>query len=588
MLLGKYEVRGTVATGPMGTVYDGWDTAIERRVAIKAIPATPPKDADGRHNLIRFKREAQAAGRLQHPAVVGIFDYGETADHAFIVMEFVDGGSLKSALEGGKRLPLSEIGAVMQDILAGLQYCHAQGVTHRDIKPANVMLTRDGRAKVADFGIARIEQSDITQVGTVMGTPAYMSPEQFRGEAVTARTDIYSAGVILYHMLTGERPFEGGVATIMHKVLSVVPPKPSSFSVQVPHALDAVVARAMAKQPADRFESASAFAQALRQAMVARPARFERTTAIVRLAGTKAASMPPVNYRVAAAACAAIVLAAGGFLVYGRGKPSPDESHVSRLEKPTDPPAARPPTEDATRPVIKAAGKLTPETSAASAAPIERAVLTYPAALEKAAPVLSPASQPAVTSAPPSDPLPLTVVTPEPTKLPPARTFVTLPPVASPAVEAPKRTTSSPIGNPAVVGTLPAPASASIAPSPVLPVAPFRPQANTSGAAELPAGRREERVPAPRPAARTAPASTEVNKSPLPPIGSNPPTAGNRKPPSTSEPLLEAEIRSERSPPPQFLVPNESQPAEKKLFGTFIIIDGRRVLVPSDGSGLSR
>ena len=152
----------------MSTVYDGWDTAINRRVAIKAVPLAQNSQSDG----------------WQHLTVVAIFDYGETADYAFIIMEFVDGGTLKSALESGTRFSIADINRLMQDILTGLQYSHNRGIVHRDIKPANIMLTRDGHAKIADFGIARVENSDITQVGMMMGTPAYMSPEQFRGDTI--------------------------------------------------------------------------------------------------------------------------------------------------------------------------------------------------------------------------------------------------------------------------------------------------------------------------------------------------------------------------------------------------------------------
>ena len=155
----------------------------------------------------------------------------------------------------------------MDDLLAGLQFSHERGVVHRDIKPANVMLTAAGQAKIADFGIARIESSCMTQAGTVLGTPAYMSPEQFMGQVVDARTDIYSSGVLLYQLLTGERPFEGGMSAIMHKALNTEPPAPSQLSVTAPASFDAVVRRAMAKRPEDRFSTAKAFIEAVRAAV---------------------------------------------------------------------------------------------------------------------------------------------------------------------------------------------------------------------------------------------------------------------------------------------------------------------------------
>ncbi|QYU67319.1 serine/threonine protein kinase [Leptolyngbya sp. 15MV] len=264
--LGKYELRGTLGKGAMGVVYDGWDPIIARRVAIKTVRIPDAADTEAVEELARFRREAQAAGRLTHPNIVGVYDYGEDGPIAYIGMEFVDGPTLKSLLEKQERLALPDIVKVMEDVLTGLGYSHARGIVHRDIKPANVMLTSEGRAKIADFGIARIESSSMTQAGTVMGTPAYMSPEQFMGQTVDARTDLYSSGVLLYQLLTGERPFEGGMTAIMHKALNTDPPKPSEISVTAPPAMDAVVARAMAKRPENRFANAEAFAAALRQA----------------------------------------------------------------------------------------------------------------------------------------------------------------------------------------------------------------------------------------------------------------------------------------------------------------------------------
>jgi len=261
--LGKYEIRATLGRGAAGVVYEAWDPVIARRVAIKTVRLHYDADDEAAEMLARCKREAQAAGRLNHPNIVGVFDYGETADVAYIVMEYIDGRTLKAALDDGERLLPAEILRVMRALLAGLQYSHDNGVVHRDIKPANIMLTRQGQVKIADFGIARIESSSMTQVGTVMGTPAYMSPEQFMGQAADRRTDIYSAGVLLYQMVTGERPFEGNMTGIMHKALNTEAPRPSDLAVIAHRALDAVVAKAMAKRPEDRFDSADAFARAL-------------------------------------------------------------------------------------------------------------------------------------------------------------------------------------------------------------------------------------------------------------------------------------------------------------------------------------
>ncbi len=270
--LGKYEIKRTLGKGAMGTVYEGWDPIIARRVAIKTvrIPDTHD-DPETEEALARFRREAQAAGRLTHPNIVGVFDYGETGDLAYIVMEYVDGPSVKSLVDKQERFAIGDTMRIMTDLLNGLQFSHARGVVHRDIKPANVMLTSDGQAKIADFGIARIESSSMTQAGTVLGTPAYMSPEQFMGQVVDARTDIYSSGVLLYQLLTGERPFEGGMSAIMHKALNTDPPLPSQITVTCPPAFDGVVRKAMAKRPEERFQSALAFLEALQGAASGRP-----------------------------------------------------------------------------------------------------------------------------------------------------------------------------------------------------------------------------------------------------------------------------------------------------------------------------
>jgi hypothetical protein len=265
--LGKYEIKRPLGRGAMGTVYEGWDPIIARRVAIKTVKLPDNADPETEEALARFRREAQAAGRLTHPNIVGVFDYGETSDLAYIVMEFVEGPSLKTLLDRHEHFAITDMARVMQDLLAGLQFSHERGVVHRDIKPANVMLTGGGQAKIADFGIARIDSSSMTQAGTLLGTPAYMSPEQFMGQVVDARTDIYSSGVLLYQMLTGDRPFEGSMSAIMHKVLNTEPPVPSLLSVTAPPSFDAVVRRAMSRRPEDRFPSAGAFAEAIRGAL---------------------------------------------------------------------------------------------------------------------------------------------------------------------------------------------------------------------------------------------------------------------------------------------------------------------------------
>ena len=188
-------------------------------------------------------------------------------------MEYVKGRELKDYFQSNERFTNADVVRIMTQILSALDYAHKQGVVHRDIKPANIFLQEDGTVKVADFGIAHIETSNMTQVGTAIGTPAYMSPEQIQGMPIDGRSDLFSAGVILYQFLTGERPFSGSSTATMHKVLEEDPLPPSRFNVQVPGAMDALVRRALAKRPEDRFQTADEFAAAIAAAMAAqRPA----------------------------------------------------------------------------------------------------------------------------------------------------------------------------------------------------------------------------------------------------------------------------------------------------------------------------
>lgn len=274
--LGKYEIRRELGRGAMGVVYEGWDAGIGRRVAIKTVKREQLDRKEVAEVLARFQREAQAAGRLTHPNIVSIYEFGEDAGAgeedatAFIAMEFVDGSELKDHFDKDERFALPEVRRIMLELLDALGHAHKNGIVHRDIKPANVILLKDGTVKVADFGIARIESSNLTQAGAVLGTPSYMSPEQFMGQTVDGRSDLFSAGVILYQFLTGDKPFAGTITTIMHKVLKEEPIAPSELNVQVPRAFDDLMKKALAKRPEERFQTAREFADALSAAMVAR------------------------------------------------------------------------------------------------------------------------------------------------------------------------------------------------------------------------------------------------------------------------------------------------------------------------------
>jgi tRNA A-37 threonylcarbamoyl transferase component Bud32 len=264
--IGKYEIRREIGRGAMGVVYEGYDPSIKRVVALKTIRSDQLAGGDPAAVVARFRREAQAAGRLNHPNIVSIYDFGEDDGVWYIAMEFVQGRELKECFETNERFKIADIVRIMGEILGALGYSHGQGVIHRDIKPANIFLLSNGSVKVADFGIAHVEASNLTQVGTVMGTPSYMSPEQIMGLPVDGRSDLFSAGVVLYQFLTGERPFAGSATTTMQKVLKEEPLPPSTLNVQLPPAMDAVVRKALAKRADERFQTAQEFADAVRAA----------------------------------------------------------------------------------------------------------------------------------------------------------------------------------------------------------------------------------------------------------------------------------------------------------------------------------
>ena len=261
--IGKYEIVSELGKGAMGVVYKGLDPVINRYVAIKTLMRRGGDD-DSAQLAERFKQEAQAAGRLNHPAIVSIYEYAEEADRAFIAMEFVDGSTLADLAKRNRVLDLEQIWDLMLKVLDGLNYAHSKGIVHRDIKPSNIMRTATGDVKIADFGIARIESSELTQVGTVIGTPGYMSPEQLLGQRVDNRSDIFSCGILLYELLTGERAFAGtNITSTIYKVVHADLAPASKICPTVPEAIDAVLARVLAKNPADRFQTAREFADAI-------------------------------------------------------------------------------------------------------------------------------------------------------------------------------------------------------------------------------------------------------------------------------------------------------------------------------------
>ncbi|MFJ4153309.1 serine/threonine-protein kinase [Pseudomonas sp. NPDC089752] len=261
--MGKYRIDSVLGEGAMGTVYRAFDPDIARIVALKTVRMELLGDGHLQQLSRRFQNEAQAAGRLNHANIVTVYEYGEAGGFAYIAMEFVDGIALDTLLQHRQTQPIPQVISWMCQLLLALHHAHCKGVIHRDIKPANLVITADQQLKVTDFGVAHLDNTSMTQTGSMVGTPCYMSPEQFRGASVDGRSDLFSTGVLLYQLLTGERPFSGSAAMVMHQVLSQVPVPPSRLNPALGLQCDRLIAKALAKSPDDRFASALDFLSAL-------------------------------------------------------------------------------------------------------------------------------------------------------------------------------------------------------------------------------------------------------------------------------------------------------------------------------------
>jgi len=271
--LGRYEIVRELGKGAMGVVYEGRDPVLGRRVAIKTARRDVLETSGMADELMaRFLREARSAGAINHPNVITIYDAGEEGDTAYMAMEFIDSGTLYDRLCDGGRMSPEEAVKIGAAICEALAAAHDGGVVHRDVKPANIMLMPDDTVKVADFGIARVSDSKLTQEGVMVGTPQYMSPEQFMGMPVDGRSDLFSAAVIVYEMLTGEHPFPAhGVTAIMHQVIKVEPVAPRELNVAVNDNLSDVVVKALEKSPNRRYQDGRLMGAALREALKENP-----------------------------------------------------------------------------------------------------------------------------------------------------------------------------------------------------------------------------------------------------------------------------------------------------------------------------
>ena len=291
--IGRFLIEGALGRGAMGSIYRAHDPDIDRPVAIKLIRADLLESADRADFIARFRREAQAAGRCTHPNIVAIYDFALHQGNPYLAMEFVNGVTLAQARPSDGRFSPEDAIFVILQVLAALQAAHAAGIVHRDIKPGNIMLVEGTQVKVADFGIARINSSNLTQHDAVIGTPSYMSPEHCSGQPVDNRSDLFSVGVVLFEMLAGYKPFKGAHSIeVWQKIVLEPAPDLRTLVPEAGDALCAVVARSLAKSPAERYVSASEMAKAVKAAAASSGASYDDRTIVAPLRPAAAEGRP--------------------------------------------------------------------------------------------------------------------------------------------------------------------------------------------------------------------------------------------------------------------------------------------------------
>jgi serine/threonine-protein kinase len=352
LLYGRYEILSELGRGTSGVVYKARDPKLDRLVAMKILrPELVSLEESGVEVKQRFHQEAVAAGRLTHPAIVAVHDVGEAEGRPFMVMEYIEGGTLADLLLGGRPLPLADAAGIVAQVCGALDYAHRHGVVHRDIKPRNILIGQPGITKVTDFGTARILGASHTQTGTMMGTPAYMSPEMVRGQAADPRSDLFSLGVVLYETLTGVNPFNAtDLAAVLYRIVNTDPPSVRHHNPGLPPALDGVVRRALAKEPEARYATATDFANALREAATGeqRPGLL-RTLRDALGSGRRKLVAYPARVAAVGVMCL-LALGAGAWAGLWRGPDLPRTVASASGVKREVGPAARPATPTVSRP----------------------------------------------------------------------------------------------------------------------------------------------------------------------------------------------------------------------------------------------
>jgi serine/threonine-protein kinase len=402
--LGRYEILEELGRGACGVVYRAQDPRIGRQVAIKTIPTQDLREGpQGEQLYRRLCREAQSAGILSHPGIVTVHELDEDRQITYIVMECVEGSTLRQRMSKGS-MPRTQVADIIRQTASALDFAHRKNIVHRDIKPANIMITSDGQVKIADFGVAKmLETAGTTQTGAAVGTPFYMAPEQILGKAIDGRADQFALGVVTYELLTGRKPFQGdSMAAVIHQILTVEPPRAEEPEV-LGGPIGDIVKRALAKDPATRYPTCSEFAGALQKALGA-PDTAEMTNTMV----ISRADPGRAEWRKPAIAGVSLLLAGVAFLIYWAiNQPKPQDLQP-RQQAPASLPSSSAPKPSETPPLVQEPQKPVQEVRSpprpdTKSQGVAKAKETAPPQTKAVTPAVTPVVPAAVPDPPPAE-----------------------------------------------------------------------------------------------------------------------------------------------------------------------------------------